>query len=54
MNDIDLYPIVLDGLVDVLIMHDVSEITIPNDFTQSIANKCISKIKNTYLRKQED
>ena len=41
----DLYDIILDGFIEVLKLHDVTEVSIPNELTISVARKCLGEIK---------
>lgn len=45
MKAIDLYDIILDGFVDVLTKHGVKGMSIPNDLTLAVAQKCVDKIQ---------
>jgi len=46
MQAIDLYQIILDGLVIVLEKHGVKNVSIENELTLSIAVRCIEKMND--------
>jgi hypothetical protein len=46
MQAIDLYQIILDGLVTVLEKHGINNVRIENGLTLSIAEKCIEKMND--------
>lgn len=47
MLEMDLYVIILDGLVDVLKMHGVTDVEIPNTFTHSVVERCLKHLQKT-------
>ena len=47
MKAIDLYSTILDGFVDILDLHGITEMKIPNSLTMAVAEKCIKQLQNT-------
>jgi len=47
---IDLYSIILDGFIEVLKLHGITEVSIRNDLTSYYADKCIEAISQPKLK----
>ena len=47
MSAVDLYPIILDGFIEVLKRHGVTECHIENELTIAVAQKCLYKMDET-------
>lgn len=52
MKSMDLYSIILDGFIEVLELHGVKVIEIPNTLTTSIAEKCFKQLQKASSNKK--